>query len=211
MNCCRKFTQQADFGGAQVLFHEGPRELDRVHVRRVGREAHNRRASALDQPGDAPVLMRGQAVPHHDIARFEAREKVLLDVVDEAIPGGPARVGADGLDSSRAERGDHRGDDAALARDVLHHPLASRRTCVLARHRGVGSGLIDEMSPSHLDSSGQRGELLPLPSYIGAVLLSGFDRLFFRVMPSRERARPTVSSSTFTPVRSSSLSASSQE
>jgi hypothetical protein len=193
-------------GGAEVVvgarlglaegvldFREGV--LDRIEVRRVGREMTELGSPGLDGGADARRVMGPQVVGDDDLPRPERRSEAVADVALEASAGHPPVKAEHRADPIQSQRRDHGLVLALVARRRGNGALSARRPGVRRRVAQMTARLVEEdqiLWPDRLE--------FPPPG--GPRRLVPFARrqpLFLRVQPSRVRARLIVAVLTSTP------------
>ena len=187
----------------------GPGLLDRVHVRRVGRQVAVAQAGAVERLAHLPGLVRAEVVHDHERVGPLA-QRGDQDLLREGQEDGRAGRGGDapaGDDPVERERADHGQPLPPPPGHLAHRAPPLGGAGVGAGHAGVDAGLVDEHEATGVDP-GQLGA--PHPPRLGhvlPVLLGGPDRLFFRTRPSAFSARHSAEGLRRTPVRSASRSA----
>lgn len=144
-------------------FGEG--HLDRVEVRRAGRQEQEPGASGFEGLGGSGALVSGEVVQDHHIAGPKLRRELGLDIEVEDLavhgavqnPGGDqavaAQAGDEGLGQPVAE--------GRIGDQALTPPAAASQPC----HLGGDRRLVDEHQPRGLLSH-------PWPAVIDPVLAS---------------------------------------
>lgn len=194
---------------SQVRFGLRPGVLDRIEVRRVGRQELQAGAGALDGEAHLEVVVNAEVVPDDDIARPKERS-------EEVSRPHPHRLGVHGsgqkqgrMHAVERQCRDQREGLPTPAGNVVDEPLAARCPPVGSREREVDPALIHEPEPFLAPALLALAEQLASSNYVRALPLRGLEGLFFRVMPSRRRLRHIVVSLTATAVSFASSSDSS--
>lgn len=74
----------------------------------------------------------------------------------------------------------------------IDNPRSIEGAAVQSGHVGLGSALVEEDQPPHIQALDLLTPCFTLRLYVGPVLLCRVQRLFFRRQPSRFRARCTA-------------------
>lgn len=186
---------------AEQRLQLAPGELDRVQVGRVRRQVQHASAGGLDEPANVRSLVGADVVEHDDVAGLQLAEE---DSLEEGLEDLGVRRAFDrhhGADAVHVESADHRGDGARVARDGPVRALATRRASVLAGHREVAAGLVDEDESPRVEFLRELDELAPERLDAWLRLLYRGEGLFFRVSASFSRTRFIEDRLTLWPVR----------
>ena len=152
--------------------------LDRIEVRRIGRQVEEVCAPVLDGLADAIDLMAAQVVHDDDVTRAERRSEHLLDIglEDDAVHRSVDHQWR--RDRVVSKAGDEGGGLPMAVGYGANQALALRAAAIQARHVGLGPGLVDEDELGWI----KRGLIAP-PSqarggHVRPVLLGGVHGFF---------------------------------
>ena len=165
-------SRDRSFGGlTQQGLELGEGHFDGIEVRRIGREVQKFRAGRFDQCAHGEDLVNGQVVHDDDVAGYQRRNQELNQ------PGHENFAIHRLVDDQR--RGDgvlaqtrHEGCRLPVAvRRVSNEAFAALAASAQARHRRVGSGLVDENEPVGIKRRLFALPLLASRRHVGAQLL----------------------------------------
>src|SRR6266545_1303377 len=178
-----------------------PAELDRVQVRRVGRQVQDGGASRRYEAPDVRRLVGADVVEDDDVAGPQLADQHALEKGLEDFAVGRALDRHHRAHAGHVERANHRGDSARVAGHRPQGSLATRRPRVVARHCDVAARLIDEDEAARIERLGEIDE--PAPQFLDPRLglLGCGQALFFRVSASLSRIRFIEDRLTLRPVR----------
>ena len=176
-------------GSAEECFEFGEDLLDRIEVRRVGRQEAQLGAGALDGIARGFSLVAAEIVENDDVARPQARDEDLLDISGKAAAVNRAiedRRRAHPVPAQGCQEG--RGlpvTEGHAGNQPLAAPAATMRRC----HVGLGPGLVDENEVARVER-----QALAQPSRtpgldVGTVEFGRGQGLFLRVIRSRSKNR----------------------
>lgn len=180
-------TTERLFGALGAFAQEGLEHavglLDRIEVRRVGRQIAQRCTGGFDRFAHACDPVRSNIVHDDDVPAFERWRQALLDVGQKGRSIDCAFDHHRRGHSVAAQRGYERQCFPGPERDAADHPLAAGSAAVWAGHAGVNRGFVDEDKMGRIQQP-----LLAYPAPPGArdvrpLLLSGVQDFFLRVMP----------------------------
>ncbi len=186
---------------AKQRFELAPAELDRVQVGRVRRQVQEGGARCLDELPNAIGAVRADVVEDDDVPGMQLPREEVLDEGREDVLVGCALDRHHRAHAAEAEGADHRGHRPGVPRNRAMRALASWRSRVLACHRDVAAGFVDEHEPSRVQVLRELEE--PPPEFLDSrrLLLGSGQGLFFRVSPSFRSVLPMVARLTLVPVR----------
>ena len=184
---------------AEQLLELGKSQLDRVQVRRVGRQIAQFSADSFDRFADSSDLMAGEIVHHHDVAGFQDRRQVLLDPGEEQGTVDGSLDGQRSDESLCAQRTEKGRCLPTSARSFFDQTRAEFRTAVASRQVGFGPRFIDENDFGRIDLFLRSAPSCTLLDNIGTILLAGNQRLFFRDCSSARQALQIVITQTSSP------------
>jgi hypothetical protein len=164
---------------AQHRLHLRPAVLDGIEVRRVRRHVQHLRPSRLDSGTDARRVVGAEVVHHDDVVGLQHRDEVVVDEGSEDLGRRAAFDGHHRLDAVVGKGADHGQDLAAVARYTPVHAFAPRGPPVVARHRDVRAGLVEEDEAAGRDRVERCAERLARGEDRGAIALGRDQRLFF--------------------------------
>ena len=176
------------FGGAQAGFDFAPHLLNRIEVRRVGRQKADRRASRLDQTEGRRTLVRGEVVQDHDIARLQRRTQDLADIGSKHLRIGRALDGHAGSRAIQPQRADPGGGLPMALGTAGVNALTPRSATAQAGQVGLGPRLVEEDQFGGIEARLATPPRPARPRDIPAILLAGAERLFLYVSPSFAKA-----------------------
>src|SRR5450755_114691 len=104
----------------------------------------------------------------------------MLDIGPEHLAGGGALDGHGSGDTIAANRRNHRRGAPMTERRVIVDPLAFGRAAAQPGHVGLGPGLVDEDQPAAVPLTLDRAPPLTTGFDVGALLLAGVQRFFYR-------------------------------
>jgi hypothetical protein len=144
----------------------------------------------FDEAANVHRPVCADVVEDHDVTGLQLSKKDGFQEGLEDLTVGRTFDGHHGANPANIERAEHGRDLAAVLRNAPVRALASRRACVLARHRDVAAGLVDEHEPGRIDTLRELDELAAeLLDARLALLYRGEALLFFRVSASLRRIR----------------------
>jgi hypothetical protein len=134
-------------------------------------------------------MVSSKVVEDNNSAAMDSRAQHILHEVNEAwlVHRADHRVMAH--DAVSADGADHRDVFAPIRGLLIANSNSARRTPVGRRHRDVAARLVEEDQVVDVDGTYLFEERATLFLDVGAVLLGGSERLFFRVIPARASAR----------------------
>jgi len=165
---------------SEQLLELGERQLDRIQVRRVRGQVTQLGADCFDGFANSSDFMAGEIVHHHDVAGFQDRRQMLLDPGSEqfAVDAAFNRQRSDEpLDPQGTQKSRRL---PTSARSFVNQTRAELRAAVGARHVGFSPSFIDENDLGGIDQLLRSAPRRALLDHIGAILLAGSQRLFFR-------------------------------
>src|SRR5215216_2933216 len=183
------------FGPTEGLLDLGEGVFDGIEVRGVGREVAELGPARLDGGAGARGVVGAQVVGDDHLPRPEGRGEDVADVTFEARPGHAAVEPQQG---PNPVEGDRRDDGLVLARVARGGRVGTLPAWRPRMRRGVAevtARLIQEDQVGRRDRRDPRAPGVPR----GRVLLTGPQRLFLRVHPSRVSARLIVAVLTSAP------------
>lgn len=165
---------------AEQLFELRERQFDWIQIRRIRGQVAQLGAGRLDGFAYSSDLVAGEIVHHHDVASFQDRHQMLFDPGSEQLAVDAAfdrewsdkPLGPQGAQKSRRL--------PTSARSLVNQTRAERRATIGARHVGFSPGFVDENGFGRIDQLLRRTPRRALLDHIGAILLAGNQRLFFR-------------------------------
>jgi hypothetical protein len=163
---------------AHPVFDLGEGLLDRIEVRRVGRQVPKPGAGSLDHLPDGRRLMTSQIIHDDDVAGLQNGDELLLDISAEALavdwPVEDTRC-REPIPAQRSKEGQR----APMAvRSQAAKPLAPRPPASQRSHVGLDPGLIDEDQALRIETGLPGSPSLTPAGNIGARLLKGEQRFF---------------------------------
>lgn len=172
------FLDGAFLSLAHPVFDLGESLLDRIEVRRVGRQVPKPGAGSSDHVPDGRRLMTSQIIHDDDVAGLQNCDELLLDIgaetlaVDRAVEDARCR---EPIPAQRAEEG-QRAPVAMWSQAA--QPLAFRPPASQRSHIGLDPGLIDEDQAPRIETALPGSPSLALAGNISARLLKGEQRFF---------------------------------
>jgi hypothetical protein len=152
--------------------------LDRVEIRRVGRQVPEPGACGADHLPDGGRLVGTEIVHDDDVARLEHGHELLLDIGSEALavdrPVEDARC-SQPIAAQRAKEGQRA---PMTMRSQAAQALALRPPASQRRHVGLDPGLVDEDQPPRIETGLPGSPALSSPRDVGAGLLKSEQRFF---------------------------------
>lgn len=152
--------------------------LDRIEVRRVGRQVPKPGAGGLDHLPDGRRFMTSQIVHDDDVAWLQHGDELLFYIgakalaVDWSVEDAGCR---EPIPAQRAQEGQR----APMAvRSQAAQPLALRSPTAQRSHVGLDPGLIDEDQALRIETSLPISPSLAPSGNISACLLKGEQRFF---------------------------------
>ena len=160
-------------GLAHKVFELGEHLLDRVQIRRVGRQEEELGADRSQGGAYGSTLVAAEVVHDDDVSVLECRDEALLDVGKEAAAIDRSVEDARCRDPvvSKCRQEGHGGP--ATVRHFCVERLAASVPAASAGHVGLGPSLVDEDQAPGIDA---RLVLLPpgaTPGDIRPILLAG--------------------------------------
>lgn len=124
--------------------------------------------------------MAGEVVHHHEVARFQDGRQVLLDPGAEQLAIDAAFHCEWSDEPFRPQCAQKGRRLPPSTRSFLHEARAQLGTTIGASHVGFGPRFIDENDFFGIDQLLRSSPRCPTLDHIGAILLAGNQRLFFR-------------------------------
>jgi hypothetical protein len=162
----------------QERFQFGECEFDRVEVGTVGRKKPQMRAEAFDRGPDRRVLMLGEVIEHHHVARSQRGHQHLFDIGQETRRLDGAIEHGGRAQALEAQRGDDRVRLPVAAGRVIVEPFATRTAPVPAQQIGGHPALVEEDILPHIPEGQPRVPVAPGGDDVRAPLFVGVDRFF---------------------------------
>ena len=176
-----EFVDGAHGHGAQVRLEFGEGHFDRIEVGAVGRQKHKPSASLADGLFGRGAFVGGQVVQNDDVAFFEGRGELGLDVGVEDRPI-HRRVN----DPRRGQGAAAQSGDESLGLPMAKGGLGAKALAPVATppctgHLRVGSRFVDEDQPMGLGP--HLGLLFSLPrlarlAHVGPIAFAGLKAFF---------------------------------
>ena len=160
-------AQGPRFGGPQPLFALRPARLERMEVRRIGRQVQHcspRRLDPLANPGD---FVRRQIVPHHHIAPAQPRTQNLLGIGQENVTIGGGFGRHRRHRSAAANRAQNRQGSPGSGGDRC--PLAARTAAAVPGPVCPDAAFVQQYQPVRADSACSLSPLSALETARGSV------------------------------------------
>ncbi len=159
-----------------------PTQLNRVEIRRVGRQEFQAGASSFNERPDVCSLVSRQVVHEDNIASPQARDQDLFDVnlKGHSVHGSPQDPG--GLNVAPAQGGHQRVMRPRIAGRPFHHAQAGDRPSKQAGQAQIHPAFIDEFQvrDQRVEFLGDSfGERLAQPLDPRRLSLAIMERLFF--------------------------------
>ena len=165
-------------GLAQQSLEFGECHLDRIEIRRIGRQVEKDRAPGLDRGADALDLVGGQVVDHDDVALRQARSQHFLNIDQEGFAVHRS-IQHPRRDQAVAAQSGRKGGGLPMPEGRLaDQPLATTAAPVGADHLGRGSGLVDEHQACRIKQRLGGLPALTRFGYVGPILLGGVQSFF---------------------------------
>jgi len=165
-------------GLAHPVFDLGEGLLDRIEVRRVGRQIPKPGAGSLDHLPDSRRLMTSQIIHDDDVAGLQHGDELLLDISTEALAVDWSVEDARCREPIPAQRAEE-GQCAPMAvRRQAAQPLALRPPASQWSHVGLNPGLVDEDKALRVEAGLPETPSLTPAGDISARLLEGEQRFF---------------------------------
>ena len=174
---------RAGLESTQPLFHLRPTFLDRVEVRRVGRQKEERCPGLVDSFGHTIHLMGAQVVHDHDLIGQQLRTQNLIEVGEKDVTIGRRFNGHGGNPTGSTDGTQYRHRSPVARRNALLKSGTAHRTPVALRHFSGNAAFVEKDQPCRVDFP---GFFLPAPALLPdplGVLLGGVERLFFKRSP----------------------------
>lgn len=173
---------------AQVGLQFGEGQLDRIEVRRIGREKAEEATGGFERRADRRVAVHAEIVQDHGRPRNECRHQPLLHPPDKqgAINRSFEDTGSDHAFGTHRHQAGHVG--TVIAWNSADHPIPAWSTTTTTGHDGLRAGFIKK-------DHGRRIERGDLGSPLRADLLIPFrgdQCLFLSGIPSRVKVRLIV-------------------
>jgi len=164
--------------GSHPVLDLGEGLLDRIEVGGVGRQVPEPCSGRPDKLADGGRLVGAEIVHDDDVAGFERRHELLLDIGLEALavdrPIEDAR-GGKAIDP----QGSQEGQRAPMSvRSKAAQALAFRSPPPQRRHVGLDPGLIDEDQLAGIETGLPGAPTLSAAGNVGARLFKGEQRFF---------------------------------
>ena len=118
-------AQGPRLGGPQPFFDLRPARLDRMEVRRTGRQVQHFSAHRLDPLANPGNFVRRQIVHHHHIAPAQPRTQNLIEIGQENVTTGGGFDRHCRHPSAAANRAQNRQGSPVSGGDGFPHPLAA--------------------------------------------------------------------------------------
>ena len=165
-------------GFAEQVLELGEDLLDRVQVRRVGREEQQPCPGSADGLADGGPLVAREVVHDDDVAGRECRHEALLDIGGEAVPVDRLVEHAGRVDSVAAQRRQERHRPPMAVGHLGVKPPAAPCPASERRHIGLGPGLIDKDEALGIKPALILLPLLAPPRDLGPELFGGKHAFF---------------------------------
>jgi len=180
---CKEIGVGASLGASKQLLDLAPHLFDGIEVWRVSRKEEHLSPGLFDEGEGLFALVGSKVVHDHDVSWAQSRAKDLADVLSEDFRvRGPldGHTGGGAIEANRTEdgcgvpmSGRSRAVDALAARGAAPQP----------GHVGFGSRLVQEDQPRWVEARLAPPPRPPRLGDVGTVLLTGPERLFFKVSP----------------------------
>lgn len=132
---------------AHVLLLQCPARLDRVEVRRVGRQVDDAHAASSAGRTNSWVVMGTQVVHDDDIAASELGQQLVFYPGYEAILVRRGEHARQNDPSGQADRSEHGEVRAPVHRDPVDEFFATLKPRVAPAHREIHPRLVEEHQP----------------------------------------------------------------
>lgn len=163
---------------AHPVFDFGEGLLDRIKVRRVGRQVPKPGTGGLDHLPDGGRLMTSQIVHDDDIAGLKDSDELLLDISAEALAVDRSVEDTRCREPIPAQRAQESQRAPVAVRSQAAQPLALRPPATQRSHVGFDPGLIDENQALRIEAGLPGSPSLAPSGNIGACLLKSEQRFF---------------------------------
>ena len=168
----------AFLGVSHPVLYLGEGLLDRIEVGRVWRQEAEGCAGSPDALAHGGGFVAAEIVHDDDVAWFEDRDELLLDIGAEARAVDRSVEDA-GSGEPVAARGAEEGHCAPVAvRGKAAQALAPRPPAAQRRHVGLDPGFVDEDQPAGIEAALPGSPPLSLAGDVGPGLLKGEQRFF---------------------------------
>ena len=161
-----------------MVLYLGEQLLDGIEIGGIFREEKEPGASCADGLADGLAFVAAQIVHDDDIAGLERGHEHLFDIDEKALAVDGSVEQPRGLDAVIAQCGDEGRGLPVPKRHLRLQPLAFGRPAAERRHIRFGPGLVDENQPAGIDQSPIFDPLQSAAGDIGAIPLTGDQRLF---------------------------------
>lgn len=135
---------------SQPGFEFAERHLDRVQVRRIGRQISKVRAAPFDRLSHAGDLVSRKVIHDDGLFALEGRSQTLFDIIKERLSVHRPIDDPRGRQSVVAQPGHERDCLPVPERHAADQALAARATPAQSRHLRVGRCLVDEHQPGRI-------------------------------------------------------------
>lgn len=177
---------------AEQLLQLGKGQLDRIEIGGVGWQVAQLGTGGFNGFADPLDLVTREIVHHHDIARFQRGNQMLLDPGAKQNPIDGPLDGEWSDESFGPQPTEERGGFPAATRSLFHQPRPQTRAAVSPGHVGFGPRFIDEYDFGGINLILRSAPLSPLLGDIRTILFLGNQRLFFRDCLSARHALQIV-------------------
>lgn len=172
------------------MLQKAPAQLDRVQVRRVGRQELHRGPCSLDELDGLRVLVDSEVVEENNVAWMEVHAELLLDELEPSLAVEGALELLVTENPVLADRANDREVLSLLGRAPINETLAANGPPVLGYELEVAAGLVDEDELREIDGLYPLGKGPSLLDDVRSLLLIGPKLFFFLVMPAARSERP---------------------
>lgn len=152
--------------------------LDRIEVGGVGRQIPEPCTSAADHLTDGDRLVRTEVIHHDDVAGFEHRYELLLDIGSKALTVDRSIEDTGCGEPIAAQRAEEGQGAPVAVRGEAAQAFALRSPAAKRHHVGLDPGFVDEDQPSWIETGLPGSPALSPPRDVGARLLKG-EQCFF--------------------------------
>lgn len=168
----------AHLGLAHPMLDLGEGLLDRVEVGRIGRQEPEPGTGGLDGLANGCGLVAAEIVHDDDIARFQHRHELLLDIGAEALTIDRPVEHARRRQPVAAQCGQEGERAPVTMRGKTTQAFALLPPATQRRHVGLDPCLINEHQPPGIEIRLKRPPAPSPPGYVGTSMLKG-EQCFF--------------------------------
>ena len=163
--------RQAALGHAHPMLDLGEGLLDRIEVRRIGRQVPEPGTGSPDDLSQHGRLVAAEVVHDDDVARLENGNQLLLDIGSEALAVDRTIEHARSCEAVAAQRAEEGQRPPVAMWGISPQTIALAAPSAQRRHAGLDPGLVDEHQAPWIEAGLPGSPALSPAGDVGASLL----------------------------------------